>query len=146
VTSSTVLAGSIIGAMLLAGSAPATAQLGAVFEGSRWSIVEVYGEPLPQDDSPFIAFEDDGKFIGRTACNWFHGSYSAGTGSIVLLTRLTTLRGCIIGNKRRPDATLEALDSTASYSVMGSVLTLSDDSGEPVARLEKQADDTASGP
>jgi heat shock protein HslJ len=134
---SSSMAGMIIAAMLLAGAASASAEL--ALEGSRWSIVEVYGEPLPQDESPFIAFDGDGEFTGRTACNWFHGTYSAADESVVLLTRLTTLRGCVIGNKRRSDATLEALDSASSYSVSDSVLTFTDDSGEPVARLEKQA-------
>jgi heat shock protein HslJ len=144
VTSSRMLAGSIVAAMLLAAAAPAWAQL--ALEGSRWSIVEVYGEPLAQEESPFIAFDSDGKFTGRTACNWFHGTYSAADESVVLLTRLTTLRGCVIGNKRRSDATLEALDSASSYSVSGSVLTFTDDSGEPVARLEKQAGAASAGP
>jgi heat shock protein HslJ len=144
-TSSTWLAGSIV-ALGLVAAASATAQPGAALQGSRWSILEVYGETLPQDEKPYIAFDGEGGFMGRTACNWFHGSYSAEGGSLVLLTRLTTLRGCVIGNKRRSDATLEALDSTASYTVAGSVLTLADDTGEPVARLEKQAEDAVLAP
>jgi heat shock protein HslJ len=143
VTSSIVLAGAIVAATLLMGSS-VMAEPG--LEGSRWSIVEVYGEALPQEESPFIAFEGSGKFTGRTACNWFHGTYSAGSDTIVLLTRLTTLRGCVIDNKRRSDATLEALDSAASYSVTGSTLTLADEADEPVARLEKQAGDSAAAP
>jgi heat shock protein HslJ len=143
VTSSIVLAGAIVAATLLTGSS-VMAEPG--LEGSRWSIVEVYGEALPQEESPFIAFERSGKFTGRTACNWFHGTYSAGSDTIVLLTRLTTLRGCVIDNKRRSDATLEALDSAASYSVTGSTLTLADEADEPVARLEKQAGDSAAAP
>jgi heat shock protein HslJ len=143
VISSKGLAGSIVAAVLFSG-ASAVAQLG--LEGSRWSIVEVYGEPLPQDEMPFIAFEGDGEFTGRTACNWFHGTYAAESDSIVLLTRLTTLRGCVIDNKRRSDAALEALDSAASYSVMGSALTFSDEAGEPVARLERRAADAVSAP
>jgi heat shock protein HslJ len=144
VTSSTVLLASAAVAAMFFGGAAATAQPG--LEGSRWSILEIYGEPLPQDESPFIAFEGEGQFTGRTACNWFHGTYSAGSDTIVLLTRLTTLRGCVIDNKRRSDATLEALDSAASYSVTGSTLTLADEADEPVARLEKQAGDSAAAP
>jgi heat shock protein HslJ len=143
VTSSIVLAGAIVAATLLMGSS-VMAEPG--LEGSRWSIVEVYGEALPQEESPFISYEGSGKFTGRTACNWFHGTYSAGSDTIVLLTRLTTLRGCVIDNKRRSDATLEALDSAASYSVTGSTLTLADEADEPVARLEKQAGDSAAAP
>ena len=140
------LAGALLVAIILSGPAPASAQLATALTGSNWSIVEVYGEPLPQDEMPFIAFDTAGGFDGCTACNFFYGSYSAGDETIVLLTRLTTLRGCVIENKRRSGATLEALDSSASFAVLGSVLTLADDTGEPVVRLEKQAGEATRAP
>ena len=87
---------------------------GDPFTGSRWAIVEVYGELLAQDETPHISFEDQGRISGHTACNWFHGSYSLDADRILLITRLTTLRGCEVGNRRQRDPTLEALDSTAA--------------------------------
>ena len=134
------IVGSLIGALVF-GAMPVQAQFGVGLEGSRWAIVEVFGEPLPQDESPYIAFEAEGRLAGRTACNWFHGSYSVEADAIVILTRLTTLRGCVIANKRRADATFEALDSSARFDIAGSVLTLSDDGGAPVAKLERRSDE-----
>jgi heat shock protein HslJ len=128
-------------AALIVGAMPMGAQSSSDLQGSRWGIVEVFGETLPQEESPYVAFETDGRLSGRTACNWFHGTYSVDADAIVILTRLTTLRGCVIDNKRRSDATLEALDSSARFAVAGSVLTLSDGGGEPVARLERRSDE-----
>jgi len=119
---------------------PASADINDL-AGSHWAIVEVYGEVLPGDDIPFIAFEERNRLSGRTACNWFHGSYSLEADEIVLLTRLTTLRGCEVEGKRRRDPTLEALDSSHGYQIAGAVLTLTDSDGVAVARLEKQGDD-----
>ena len=128
-------------AIVVFGAGPALAQKGAALEGTRWAILEVYGEPLPQDDSPHIAFEARSRLSGRTACNWFHGTYSEEADAIVILTRLTTLRGCVIDGRRVRDATLEALDSSQGYLVTESVLILSDAGGEPVARLARQGDE-----
>ena len=128
-------------AALVVGAVPAGAQSNSDLQGSRCGIVEVFGEALPQEEEPHLAFETDGRLSGRTACNWFHGTYSADADAIVILTRLTTLRGCVIANKRLADATLEALDSSAKFAVAGSVLTLSDEGGEPVARLERRSDE-----
>jgi heat shock protein HslJ len=128
-------------AALIVGAVPTRAQSNSDLQGSRWGIVEVFGEALPQEEEPYLAFETDGRLSGRTACNWFHGTYSADADAIVILTRLTTLRGCVIANKRRADATLEALDSSASFAIAGSVLTLSDGGGEPVAKLERRSDE-----
>lgn len=128
-------------AIVVFGAGPAWAQKGAALEGTRWAIVEVYGEPLPQEDTPHIVFEERNRVSGRTACNWFHGTYSMERDAIVILTRLTTLRGCVIGGRRQRDATLEALDSTQAYDVSESVLILSDAGGEPVARLARRGDE-----
>lgn len=128
-------------AIVVFGTGPAWAQTGTALAGTRWAILEVYGEPLPQDAAPHIAFEERSRLSGRTACNWFHGTYSAETDAIVILTRLTTLRGCVIGGRRVRDATLEALDSSHGYQVTESLLILSDAGGEPVVRLERQGDE-----
>jgi heat shock protein HslJ len=128
-------------AALVIGVMPTRAQSNSDLQGSRWGIVEVFGEALPQEEEPHVAFEMDGRLSGSTACNWFHGTYSVDAGTIVILTRLTTLRGCVIANKRRADAALEALDSSASFAIAGSVLTLSDEGGEPVAKLERRSDE-----
>jgi heat shock protein HslJ len=121
------------------GFTPALAQIDRGLEGSRWTIVEVFGEAVPQDFSPYIVFDGSGRLSGRTACNWFHGTYSADSDAIVILTNLTTLRGCEVDNRRRPDPTLEALDSSAQFAIAGSVLTLADGGGEAVAKLERRS-------
>jgi heat shock protein HslJ len=128
-------------AALTVGAMPTSAQSNSDLQGSRWGIVEVFGEALPQEEEPHVAFETDGRLSGRTACNWFYGTYSVDADAIVILTRLTTLRGCVIANKRRADAVLEALDSSASFVIAGPVLTLSDQGGEPVAKLERRSDE-----
>ncbi len=139
-TRGSAIAGLCIAALAVS-AVPARAQSNSDLQGSRWGIVEVFGEALPQEEEPYIAFETDGRLSGRTACNWFHGTYSVEADTVVILTRLTTLRGCIIANKRRSDATLEALDSSASFAIAGPVLTLSDGGGEPVAKLERRGDE-----
>jgi heat shock protein HslJ len=118
---------------------PAAAQIDRDLAGSRWALVEVYGEALPQDASPHLAFQERGQLSGRTACNWFHGSYSTEGSGIVILTNLTTLRGCEVDNKLRPDPTLEALDSSMQFAIAGSVLTLSNNAGEAIAKLERRS-------
>ena len=130
-----------LAAIVVFGVAPAFAQKSAGLEGTRWAILEVYGETLTQDDAPHIAFEERNRLSGRTACNWFHGTYSTEADAIVILTRLTTLRGCVIGGRRVRDATLEALDSSQGYQIVESVLILSDSGGKPIARLERRGDE-----
>jgi len=114
------------------------AQTTPSIEGSRWAIVEVFGEPLSQEFLPHIVFEGRGRLSGRTACNWFHGSYAIDGDGIVILTSLTTLRGCEVDGRRLADPTFEALDSSARFAITGSSLTLSTEGGEPVARLERR--------
>jgi heat shock protein HslJ len=86
-------------------------------------------------------FNEDGSIAGSAGCNNFSGAYEVGGNKIKIELGPMTMMFCEApeGAMDQETAYMEALNSAASYKILGNVLVLKDDSDQEV--LSYQASD-----
>lgn len=85
-----------------------------------------------------VSFGEDGQFGGTVGCNTFGGEYKVNGNQVAFSGVFSTLMFCE-GTSDQESAVLAILsDKTLNFSVSGSQLTLSSESGTSVVILEKK--------
>lgn len=82
-------------------------------------------EPVIEETSPFISFEEDGQAAGDGSCNRFFGPYqTSGPGDLEFGEMATTMMACLDAVMEQERAFLDALLSVDSFSIAGAALEM----------------------
>jgi heat shock protein HslJ len=102
-------------------------------EGTRWALDTLNGEPPLPGTEPTLQFED-GTTGGSAGCNSYGGSYTATDGSLTITEINQTLMLCTEpeGVMEQEAAYVSALQSAATYRMVGDRLQIENAAGEPV--------------
>ena len=110
--------------------------------GTTWSVVAL-GELRPAEPaagrSLRITFQPGGGLNGFDGCNALRGSYDADDGYLKVAALMGTLVACPIPDQLDRKFR-EALILTRQWRIEGRQLSLLDDTGSVLARLEAQSD------
>ncbi|TPE59176.1 META domain-containing protein [Sandaracinobacter neustonicus] len=103
---------------------------GAALQGAEWTVFEIAGKPIVPGSTPSIKFED-GRVSGAGSCNRFMGGYTIAPDGLKLTfsQMASTMMACPDPLMQQEGLFLKSLESVASYSVAGGVLSLSSADG-----------------
>ena len=83
--------------------------------------------PTVPDSEAGLTFSDEGTVTGNSGCNSLGGTYEVKGDQITFSTITSTLMACDESHMAQEAAVHQVLDSTATYSVEASTLTLTND-------------------
>ena len=125
---------STVMAAALASGALATERL----PGSEWAPVELGGETFEPIADIFLRFEQDGRYFGNGGCNTIRGMYVTNGTAILLGPAAATMMACPEDISKQEFAFIEALMTVRDHSRDGTELTLMDNAGTVVMKLEQR--------
>lgn len=106
----------------------------------EWNIVEVNGEKVNAENTPFLGFDKDGnRLYGNAGCNRLVGTFSLDTvnaGKISFEQVGATRMMC--PDMKLEQRVLEALNKVAGYQEVGEEVALNDAEGKSVILLQKR--------
>lgn len=123
-------------AFILAAVAVSSAR-SAELAGSEWRPTQVGEQQLGEDAGIFLKFAADGRVNGHGGCNGFFGSYELTDKTLTFSRMGVTQMACPEEIMGREQAFFAALGKVKSFVRDGTVLVLSDDSGNEVARFQQ---------
>ncbi len=122
------------------GPAPTSATVADADLLGDWIVVSLNGNPIETQNVPTLTFTESGNVSGEGGCNTFGGTYSTDGNGLTLSGLTTTLVACdedTVNAQER--AYLEALNLTGLYILDGDTLTLSNEAGEALVVLRRNA-------
>ncbi len=106
--------------------------------GTSWKLDQIAGQPVEEQTSPTLAFDNKGQVSGNASCNSFGGTYDAEHGKLTFGPLWSTMMACPdSGVMEQEAAYFKALAEAASYTVEGEQLTLMDANGKVLAEFVK---------
>ncbi len=113
-------------------------------EGTAWTLTTI-AKPDTQAVSSTIAGTrvtaqfDAGTVSGSGGCNTYHGTYEASGTSLTFGPLAATRKMCEQDVSTQEQGYLAALDATASFTIDGDQLSLSDDAGQMLLQFSGRA-------
>ena len=104
---------------------------------SSWRVVEIAGEPVAEGVVPTLAIDAEGGISGSGGCNRYFGSAEIDGEQIDLGDIGATRMACPEPAMGEDQRYLQALDAVASWQLDADELTLADDDGTVLVRLER---------
>ncbi|WP_332712844.1 META domain-containing protein [Pelagibacterium mangrovi] len=116
----------------------------ASLPGTRWVLVALDGEAIPDSVDASLSFgADDGSVGGNGGCNVFGGSIAyQEDGTIDISQIMSTMMACEDAKMNTERGLFNALEAATGYTIEGETLTLSDESGTVLAELTAQASES----
>jgi heat shock protein HslJ len=107
---------------------PADSQAAAVpLVGTIWSLTEMQGEQVPEDNSMSAQFEDDGTLLGEAGCNTYQTTYEAGDSELVIDPAFqSTDKECESTVMEAESIYLASLQRAASFEIEDEVMFIRD--------------------
>lgn len=121
------------------GDTTSDAAAAAMILNSDWRVIEIAGEPVADGVEPTLAIDADGGISGSGGCNRYFGSATIEGEQITMGGIGATRMACpepAMGEEQRY---LKALDAVASWQLDADQLTLADETGTVLVRLERDA-------
>lgn len=105
-----------------------------------WIVISVGNAPVQTEVIPTLTFEQAGNVVGEGGCNGFGGTYSTDGNALTIAGVTATLMACEDDAiNTQESAYLEALTATTAYILDGDSLTLTNESGEALVVLRRDA-------
>jgi heat shock protein HslJ len=100
----------------------------AMLEGSEWGL---------KDTDQFIAFKTKGEVIGNGGCNNFFGTYSQDGETLTFGPLASTKKACL-GKMEAETVFMNAVQNARAFEATHLEMSLKDDKGETVLRLQRR--------
>jgi putative lipoprotein len=126
-----------LGLALILAAVAASAARSAELAGSEWRPTQIGELRLGEETGIFLRFAADGRVNGHGGCNGFFGSYELSNNTLTFSHMGVTQMACPEEIMGREQAFFAALGKVKSFVRDGTVLVLSDDSGNEVARFQQ---------
>jgi heat shock protein HslJ len=108
-------------------------QASASLEATSWVLTELGGSPPVQGTEITVQFAADGNLGGSGGCNSYGATYAVDGSQLTISQVVSTMMACDTPIMDQETQYFTALGSTASYTISGETLTLSDSAGASLA-------------
>lgn len=104
--------------------------------GTRWSVVTIAGQSVPEDSRAALLFGEDGQLSGNASCNSFSGSYSLSGSELTAGQMAVTMMACMgpLSDYERNFLTVLTGTSRISFNAEGLLVIAAQNGDSIIAR------------